>query len=420
MIKTLLLCVCLCLTYMSQAQLSQNLSKRFPAHIVYEVENVVSKINLTEAKQIQIAEKLLEKDRLANTSLINGEAVSKLKSYYTIDANFLKPILSAEEIDDYKYLIDKDNRFLVALKFATQLKLSKTQISEIRNQNDSLGNVAPMTAKKTFGFYNTKLSKILSKEQYVFLLQTIYKKQSIEDAQKDWIKIKQLKLLDEKNEKTEFTKIFNYHVIKNSILDEKAEKYDNNKIEEITKNLVLKEPPVLIRANIFTNGIYKNNRYTTVLKFEKELGLTKIQIDSLLSKYIQIERARFENKVRKSTATSPTEYENIVHILTKEQVEKWLAFKNREFSNNDAKALWEKLKKEGLANNLEMNATVKVLAAYQLEYLIAREREIIYNTHEAALMKWNVEKKRPELLKQLDFINQTKSKNTAVKNALTW
>ncbi len=277
-----------------------------------------------------------------------------------------------------------------------------------------------MSAKETIGFYNTKLSKILSKEQYVFLLQTIYKEQSLEDAKKDWVKIQALKLVSEKDNTTEFRKIVNYYIIKNAFLDSKAEKYDNNKIEEITKNLALREPPILIRANILSNGIYKNNRYTYVIKLEKELQLTKIQVDSLLSKYIQIERIRFENKVRKSTLYSPTEFENIGEILTSEQVKKWLVIKNKTEANDVALINWKKLEAESLNNNLDKNTIVKDLATYQLKYLVGRDLEKIYHSQESILMRRKTEQEKPELLKQLDAINQVKSKNTTTKNALTW
>ena len=73
MIKTLLLSICLYLPNISQTQISQKVMKRFPAHIVYKIDDVVSKINLTEDKQIQIAKKLLAADSFANIILPKGK-----------------------------------------------------------------------------------------------------------------------------------------------------------------------------------------------------------------------------------------------------------------------------------------------------------------------------------------------------------
>ncbi len=103
MIKTLLLSICLYLPNMSQAQVNPKVIKLFPAHIVYKIDNVISKINLTEDKQIKIGQKLYTSDSLATISLANGEVVDKSKSYYTIDTHFLKSILSAKELDNYGY-----------------------------------------------------------------------------------------------------------------------------------------------------------------------------------------------------------------------------------------------------------------------------------------------------------------------------
>lgn len=424
MIKTLLLSICLYLPNMSQAQVSPSVSKRYPAHIVYKIDDVLSKVKLSEDKQIKIAQKSLLFDSIANAGLAKGAPIKEVKNYIVIDKLFLKDILSVEEMEKYGFETNKDNRFLATLINASLLKLEPSQISKIRQLNDSLDNTPKRGAKETIGFYNIKLGKTLSKEQYVLLLKTIYNEQSIAEAKNDWDKIIKLKLVTDEKNSSEYNKIVNYHLTRNSFLDVKAEKYDNNKIGAVTNGIALQEPPVLIRANILSDGIYKNNNYASIIKFEKELQLTKIQIDTLLTKYNQLERIRFENKERELTFNSPkpvpSEYDNIAKILTSEQVHKWLAFKNQDQATKSAMECWRKLETEGLANNLDTNSTVKDLAIYQLKYLVAKEMGMIYNTKEIIYMKRDIEQNKPELLKQLDVINQTKSKNTTTKNALTW
>lgn len=423
-IKALFLAI-LCLPIIGHAQLSQNLSKRFPAYIIYKIEDVVSKVNLTEDKQIQIANKLLEKDRLANVRLADGNPASTLKSYYTIDANFLKPILSQEELDNYGYEMNKDNRFLVALKFAPELKLDAAQISEIREQNLALETTSKMSLKELIQVYDDKLFQILSKDQFVSLHRIIYKEQSMEDAKNDWDKIIKLKLVTNENDKTEFAKILKYHFVKNGFLDKKAERFDKNQRALWLNKIALEEPSLLIHANILSEGNYINNKYSSVIKYEKELGLTKNQIDTLLLKYRQLEQIKSENKEKELTHASlkavPSEYDDIAKILSTEQVRKWLLKKNVKEANIIASRNWEQLEIEDLAKNLDKNKTLTELSVYQLKYLVAKERLMIEHTQEAVFFMYAVEKEKPELLKQLDtIIAQNKSKNSTAKNVLTW
>ncbi|MBD0723852.1 hypothetical protein B6A10_01520 [Flavobacterium sp. L1I52] len=422
-IKKTLLTILFC-PVLIQAQISSKVIKQFPAHIIYKIDEVVSKVNVAEDKQIKIGQKLITADSLATMALANGESVEKLKLYYTINIPFLKSILSEKELDHYGYELNKDNRFLTALKFATELKLTSTQVSQIREQNDSLVSVPTVPSKGTIQAYNIKLSKILAKEQYISLLNIIYKDQSIEEAKKEMVKILRLKILSEKDYKTEFLKILNYYLAKNSLLDKKADKYDKKKGDFLAKKIALGEPPLLVRANILSNGSYKNNRYASVIKYEKELELTKNQIDSLLSQYRQHEKIKLENSEKESNLSPskivPSEHEVIGRILNPEQINKWLVSKNKEDARKEALRNWLQLEAEGLTKDLDKNKTLTEFANYQLKYLVIKEKAYVYHTPENVFMRGDVERKKPELLKQLDVITRTKAKNTTVKNALTW
>jgi hypothetical protein len=413
----------LCFSMISQAQVSQNTSRLFPAHIVYKIDEVNSKVNLSEDKQIKIGRKLYTADSLANVSLVKGEPIAQLKSYYTIDASFLKPILSPEELDYYGYITDRDNRYLTTLIFASQLKLKPTQINEIRKQNDSLAGVPKMSTKEKIRIYNKKLYSILAKEQYLSMLKTIYHEQSVEEAKKDWAKIVKQQLAD-KNDKNEYIKIENYHLAKNAFLDKDADRYEKTKRDLLAKKMALGEPPVLVHANILFDGAYTNNKYSSIIKYEKELELTQSQIDTLLLKYNQLERVKLENKEnefsREAPKIVPSEYENIAHILNPEQVKKWLINKNKLAAKKEAQRNWEQLQEEGLTKDLDKEKTLTELAVYQLQYLVIKDRAMVYHTQENIFAKRDVEKKKPELLKQLDVINLRKSKNAKTKNALAW
>ncbi|MES2239432.1 MAG: hypothetical protein V4497_04155 [Bacteroidota bacterium] len=414
----------LCSSALCQAQQNQVLARQFPTHILYKIEEVNSKVKLTEDKKIKIGKKLFTADSLATISLTKGEPINQLKSYYTVDSNFLKPILSPEELDAFQYENNKENRFLGALKFASQLKLEPKEISEIRKENDNLPNTTPLDAKEIFAFYDSKLNQILSKAKYAALLRIIYKEQSIKDANKDWDKIKQLQLVTDEKTSSEYNQVINYHLTKNIFLDPKAEKHDKKMIEAITNKLLLQQPPVLIRANILSAGTFKDNLFSSIIKYEKETQLAQNQIDTILSKYTKLERIRYENETNDLTSKlpikEPLQYEEIAQILTPNQVNIWLAYKNKNQADKVAMKNWKKLEMDGLTKDLDKKVIIAELVKYQLKHQIVDEKIKIYNTQEYVFLKRDIEQKKPDVLKQLDAIARSKSKGTYVKNALTW
>lgn len=407
-----------------QAQQNEVLAQQFPTHILYKIEEVNSKVKLTEDKKVKIGQKLFTADSLATISLAKGKPINQLKSYYTVDSNFLKPILSPEELDAFQYENNKENRFLVALKFAPQLKLEPKEVNEIRKENEDLTNTSSLDVKETIAFYDSKLNLILSKAKYASLLRIIYKEQSIKDANKDWDKIKQLQLVADQKNRDEYNQVLNYHLNKYVFLDPKAEKHDKKMIEVINNKLLLQQPYVLIRANILSAGIFKDNLFSSIIKYEKETELAQNQIDTILSKYIKLERIRYENEINDLTSKlpikEPLQYEEIAQILTPKQVSIWLAYKNKNQANKVAMKNWKKLEMEGLTNDLEKKVIIEELVNYQLKHQIVDEKIKIYNTQDYVFLKRDIEQKKPELLKQLDAIARSKSKGTYVKNALAW
>lgn len=423
-IKRVVLNLCLSFPFIGFGQVSQEVSHKFPAHIVYKIDDLMTKVNLSQEKQIKIAQEFSKLDSLANISLKKGATSTQLRSYYIVSKKFLKPILSAEEFDFYEYEIEKDNRFLVALKFAAYLKLNSEQLIKIREQKDYLYAKPLTTKQEKINFYNTKLNDILTKQQSVLLLQIIYKDQSIADAKKDWERIQQLKLVNDKESSTEYKKIENYHSLKNSFLDLDSEKFDKKKIEKLIAKITLEEPPLLIRANILSAGEFKNNSFSSIIKYEKDIKLTESQIDTLLAKYKELEKIRFENEERDLTSKlplkEPSEYDNVIKLLNPEQINIWLGNKHKNQAIKIALKNWKKLEMEGLIKDLNQETTVLDFSNYQLKFLIADEKTRMYNTPEYAFYKRDVEQKKPDLLKQLDLIARNKSKGITTKNGLTW
>lgn len=424
--KTLLLFFLLLLIFSTQAQVSLNVSKNYPAHIVYKIDDVLSKVKLNEDKQIKIAKKFQKIDSLANASLSHGLPVDQLKTYYTINNAFLKNILSPEELEHFAYEMDKDNRFLAALNSIPYTKLQAEQINKIRQLNDSLDITPKKTLKETIQFQNWKLTKILHQEQYVALLKFIYKDQSLAEAKTDWERILKLKINTPEKELEEFRKITDYHLSKNSFLDKQADRFEKKKRDFLSLKATMMEPPLLIRANILSDDKHANNKYASIIKYEKELNLSQNQIDSLLAKYLVFEKIIIENRenVLKENLISaiplPSEFENIAKIITPEQTNKWLNLKNKNEAIKKSKESWAKLDAEGLTKDLDKQKTLPELATYHLRLLIALEKAKNWKTPESLFLVRDAEQKKPAILLQLDAITRSKAKNENAKNAMAW
>ena len=54
------------------AQITPKVFKNFPAHIVYQIDQLNSKIKLTEEQQLLVGQKLTTKDSVANAQIQKG------------------------------------------------------------------------------------------------------------------------------------------------------------------------------------------------------------------------------------------------------------------------------------------------------------------------------------------------------------
>ncbi|PXY45019.1 hypothetical protein [Flavobacterium hydrophilum] len=418
--------ILLLLPILNIAQVSPNVSKRYPAHIIYKIDEVTSKVNLSEDQQIRIAKKFIKTDSIVNAGLAAGTSADQLKNDYTIDKTFLKNILSIEEMEQYAYEMDKDNRFLIALKFTLELKLESTQINKIRQLNDSLENSPKKSTKVILQFQNRKLSTILNQNQYSQIINFSYKDESIAETKSDWARIEKLKINIPGKEQEEYQQIKDYHFNKNGYLDKKAERFEKKKQDFLSLKATLMEPPILIRAKILSDQKHANNKYASVVKFEKELDLTKNQIDTLLAKYVAFEKIIIENKENdlKGSLTPPkplpSEFDNITKIITPEQFTKWLTLKNKNEAIKKANQSWSALESEGLTKNADKQKLMPELATYHLKLLIALEKNKNWKTSETRFLVRDVEQKKPEILVQLDAIKRSKAKSENAKNALAW
>ncbi|MFH6991771.1 hypothetical protein [Flavobacterium sp. FlaQc-48] len=425
--KTWLLGLCLFLPLSHQGQISPKTIKGFPAHVLFKIDQVTSRIKLSEEKQIKLAKKIVSMDSLATLGFTKGETVAELKKkYFNLDRKALKDLLSAEEADEYFYQIDEKNRFLVALHQAARLKLEPTQVIQIRKENAVLDSLNLVDEVPRNAYCNQKLEPILDKKQYASLIFFLYAKTSLEETNKVWKKIQALQLIAPKDTAAVFKELLGFNLHKNRILDTEAQKYDTKKTDEL-RNLITyeKRPAVMFRYQILSDESYRANLFSTSIKYEKELSLSQTQIDTLLSKYKKLELTKLRDIYKKQAFNKANEYalfenSNIVKILDPQQIVQLLICKNKRNAGEMAIYSWGELEKKGLVKDLDKNATLKDFANYQLRYLVAVEQLRMNNNQINLFRKRDVELKKPLLLKQLDELKNVENNQRSTKNELKW
>ena len=411
---------------MSNGQIHIKVNQRFQAHITYKISEIASKIKLTEEQQMQIGKRLTKKDSLANVHIRRTDTVINLKDYYTIDKSLLVSILSQEELDDYESQVNDKNRFLLAIKSAKQLQLNTKQLEQIRFQNDLLSKTPKLNDKQKNIIYTRKLDSILEKKQYGALLKIIYTKESALKTQKDWNNILKQKLASPKDSIALYHKINEYNLICNIMLDPKSGIYEPKKINTIRDKVNLQlQPQILVRYNIATNGIYRENIFSDILKYDKQLKLTDNQLDSLVTHYKKIEQLKIKNKelnLIQDKSNSYTKIENkaTLETLDAKQLQLFLMLRNQKKAVAQAINDWKSLEKLGLTKDLDKEATIKEFTSYELKSLASENLVNIDNNQINVFYRRDILLKKPALLKQLDEINQTNEIAKKTKNNLKW
>ncbi len=425
-IKLILISLCLTVPVLVPAQISPKVIKRFPASIIYQIDMMSSKITLNEEKQIKIGEKLFKRDSLANTALSKGRPVSELKKYYVTEKTFFKGICSQEEIEEFFYRTDPDNRFLAALKSASLLKLTPDQITRIRQQNEAADSVIINDFHKKIQFYNAKLESVLDKVQFAALIKKIYSSLSAEETKRDWKNILNYKLASSRDSSIVYTQLYNYNLTVNAVVDPQSEKLGIIKNREVRNALMLyKQPAILTRYNILADGPYKTNLFSTAIKYGKDLELNPSQTDSILSKYKDLEITKLKDEKNYQTIYKKNEYalfenKTTTNILEARQVEKLLLKKNEKAASHLAVNNWEELEQLGLTKGLDKTSNLKEFIHYHLNFLIASDKVKMNNNAANIFSRRDAELKKPELLKQLDALQKSRDTAKSTKNDLKW
>ncbi|MBP6411573.1 MAG: hypothetical protein KA313_10775 [Pseudarcicella sp.] len=203
---------------------------------------------------------------------------------------------------------------------------------------------------------------------------------------------------------------------KNVTFDKKAKK-ENNKHKKDLKEKInfLFEPNILIRYAIASNGKYKKNLFSETIKYQKELNLTPIQIDSLVFEYKKIVYDKHNEKSQnlvpqKGKTRNAIENRAIAKILEPKQIELLLVQKNQNTATLNAQNDWNSLDKIGLTKDLDKATTIKEFNSYHIKYLVANARVKMDKNKSNVFLRRDVLLNKPQLLKQLDEIKQTEQK----------
>jgi hypothetical protein len=208
--------------------------------------------------------------------------------------------------------------------------------------------------------------------------------------------------------------------------DPKSGIYGPNKINTIRDKVNLQfQPQILVRCNIATEGIYKKNIFSEILKYDKPLKLTATQIDSLLAHYKKIEQLKFKNKELNLTQDKSNSYTIIENKATLEtldakQLQLFLMLRNQKKAVALANNNWKSLEKLGLTKEVDKEATLKEFTSYQLKSLASDNLVKMDNNQINVFYRRDILLKKPALLKQLDEINQTDEIAKKTKNNLKW
>lgn len=406
-------------------QISPKVTAKFPAHIVYKIEEINSKIALSEDKQMIIGRQLKQNDSIANLRLAQGESISGLKKYMTIDNRFLKMLLTPKEAETYFAQTNPDNRFLLALQLASSLKLTPEQTEAIRQQNKILEAKNITSAFKRNQIYVTKLDSILDKKQHEFLVSNYYKEEAGELSRNDWHNILKLKLATPKDSVATINELYRYHLMKNTIIDKKARPLTKKHAQLRDKITIDLQPATLSHYYFLTDEFYyRSNILSEIIKYEKKIPLTPIQTDSLLANYKKLEQMRTLNNLNENV-TPPGEFykfedEGIQRILEPQQLTIFLYERNHIKSKKLAFKDWTLLEKQNQTKDLDKIKTLNEFAAYHLDSLVAKERAEISPNNLNYFIKRDIEIRKPELLQKLDAQKQAAANAKSTNNELKW
>jgi len=393
------------------AQMAPELQGRYPAYIIYRVYQIASKTALSAQKQLQIAQYYKDQDDLNNAMLTQGKPIAEVMNAYVKQQDFIKKILTPLEYNDYKFINNVATpQIAKALKFRDQLNLTTTQTDQLLTALSKLekakANYKPMNPIDAFNskvFEGDEMSKILTDDQYIHALKLINMPKSVAENNDSWAILKRNGFLNGKDTSMIFRQNLDYYQTKDAQEAKIMNTKNIEKLDSVKRYYEINKPEILKKLAAVTNKL-PNSQFATAIKFRKEIGLTQVQVDSLLSKANELEvlKSAFNSKNTGRFDTRPFERANLPKILNPDQITTFLNHKNQPIATANSKKEWAKIKELGLNSGLDSNKVIIQLADYDLRYLVANERLNMDKTQQNAFAKKDVENDKPEVLQKME------------------
>lgn len=405
-----------------KAQVVKEVLNGYPALVVNQVNLVCSNVSIPSDKQLMLARYFSEQDKLANNVLKSGGMANAVAPYYTIDANYLKSILSPLEFNDYLYNSGKDKLQLsAALKYRRELTLSEAQVKQLldlvsvlRMQVDTLSLPVPLRR-----YQARRLQKALNAKQYASFLQLLVIPTATEENEIAWNQIKALNIPQTQADFDDDLRFF----MRTDANDARVLNNDPTiRIDSVRSEYFVFKPKPLLKLDMMNRNL-PVCQFADVLNLRASLKLTNRQTDSLLTCVGKFEEAKAAFKASqpyKKYDGTPYETKNLSIILERSQYDAFLVIKNKEHAIVNEKKTWGRLKQYGLTQGVDSAKVNNELIEYELNKLVAAERYHIDDSQQNAESKAKAESDKPLILRKLDISVKTTALTNDPKKTLAW
>jgi hypothetical protein len=287
--------------------------------------------------------------------------------------------------------IDMNSPFATALRSYKELKLSDAQIDSVlaaardmhvraeqsRLYTDSIG------AFDHTAFESERLGRLLTKQQLDTLLQRQYGNPAMVQARNTWYQMSKKAFTSDADKDSTIEQIYRYYFLRLSTAERLAS--DRTQADSALRRLVGLEPPVLqawdqvskktpsIKGHSLANADM-NSQFGMALNQYVELGLTDVQIDSLIGKAREIKiRAQLSKAYPDSVGPFDRgvfESQNMGRLIGETQYRHFLYTKSKEPALTQAKYIWYEIVQRKMDGALNKDTTIERISEYyQARYM---------------------------------------------------
>ena len=238
-------------------QVATNVRNNFSPDVVLQIFDLVTKTNLSDENQVEIAYLIKDRDGIMYNMLVagsNAADILNVKSDYddqitallNIEQKYSRYVKSVKEKSKDKYSY---SQFAIGIRYKDTLALSPIQITAMMSYIDSLKQMKNQhyntkgKSLDTRAYESEHLAQILTNQQYGQLL--IFKNHSKAEsfAEQDWIEV-QKRGLDSTYTKEIATKqLYDYYLLREALYN--RFQHDPIKQKAETRDLYINRPTVL-------------------------------------------------------------------------------------------------------------------------------------------------------------------------------